>query len=313
MTKEWIVIHKIRSLFDNGQGLSIRAISNELGISRNTVRKYLRMDDLEIFSVKRYERASLSHDRLNFLQPYLIHMLAQFPNIKSAKLAKKIMSKLPDLNVSERTLRRHIRAMREDAQADFSANGEPVIDMVPGVQCQVHMGVIPDVVVSGKYCKVHVLGFALSYSKLMALDFKLEPYTIHEFINGHDAAFRYFGGVPEECVYDRLGQTHVKPLIENFDSSQQLYQYASGVGVRIRLVDGYKADDRDKVEPLIEYVSSGAFGGECFPDEVALDAHVRAWLDTSANQRMHHVTGREPCSFFEEREKVFLRPWQRPG
>ena len=42
--KEWVVIHKIKALHDNGKGLSIRAISQKLGLSRNTVRKYLRMD-----------------------------------------------------------------------------------------------------------------------------------------------------------------------------------------------------------------------------------------------------------------------------
>ncbi|TWI72978.1 Homeodomain-like domain-containing protein [Desulfobotulus alkaliphilus] len=46
--KEWVVIHKIKALHDNGDGLSIRQISKELGISRNTVRKYLRMDEAAV-------------------------------------------------------------------------------------------------------------------------------------------------------------------------------------------------------------------------------------------------------------------------
>ena len=46
--KEWVVRHKIKALHDNSQGLSIRAISQQLGVSRNTVRKYLGMDERAI-------------------------------------------------------------------------------------------------------------------------------------------------------------------------------------------------------------------------------------------------------------------------
>ena len=42
------MIHKIKALYDQGNGLTIRAIARQLGISRNTVRKYLRMDETAI-------------------------------------------------------------------------------------------------------------------------------------------------------------------------------------------------------------------------------------------------------------------------
>ncbi len=38
------MIHKIKSLYDNGNGLGKKAIARELNISKNTVRKYLVMD-----------------------------------------------------------------------------------------------------------------------------------------------------------------------------------------------------------------------------------------------------------------------------
>jgi len=43
--KRWDMIHKIKMLHDNGNGLSMRQIRDELGISRNTVKKYLKMDE----------------------------------------------------------------------------------------------------------------------------------------------------------------------------------------------------------------------------------------------------------------------------
>ncbi len=42
------MIHKIKALYDEGRGLSKRAIARELGISKNTVKKYLVLDEEEI-------------------------------------------------------------------------------------------------------------------------------------------------------------------------------------------------------------------------------------------------------------------------
>jgi len=41
--KKWRVIHKIKALYDQGNGISKSAIARKHGISRNTVRKYLRL------------------------------------------------------------------------------------------------------------------------------------------------------------------------------------------------------------------------------------------------------------------------------
>jgi len=46
--KGWIVIHKIKSLYNGGNGLTERKIAKELGLSRNTVSKYLHMPETEV-------------------------------------------------------------------------------------------------------------------------------------------------------------------------------------------------------------------------------------------------------------------------
>lgn len=46
--KERVMIHKIKAHYDEGNGLKIRAIERQLCISRNTVRKYLGMDEAAV-------------------------------------------------------------------------------------------------------------------------------------------------------------------------------------------------------------------------------------------------------------------------
>lgn len=57
------MIHKIKALYDDGDGLSIRQIARELNISRNTVRKYLKMEEPQIVTqlTVRERRKQLRH------------------------------------------------------------------------------------------------------------------------------------------------------------------------------------------------------------------------------------------------------------
>ncbi|RLA41221.1 MAG: IS21 family transposase, partial [Gammaproteobacteria bacterium] len=58
--KEWVVIHKIKAMYDEGKEASIKEIRRSLNISKNTVRKYLRIDEQEIQeSLESPERSKL--------------------------------------------------------------------------------------------------------------------------------------------------------------------------------------------------------------------------------------------------------------
>lgn len=74
------MIHKIKGLHDDGCGLSIRAISQELGISRNTVRKYLRADEVAIATAQ-LDRSR--EKRLDEHRDYIVHLLGAFPKLSA--------------------------------------------------------------------------------------------------------------------------------------------------------------------------------------------------------------------------------------
>ena len=80
------MIHKIKALHNEGAGLSIRSIARELGISRNTVRKYLRMDEVAIGEEQ--ERRT-RHKQLDDYRDSIVTLLEQFTNL-SVSMANKI-------------------------------------------------------------------------------------------------------------------------------------------------------------------------------------------------------------------------------
>jgi len=131
------MIHKIKALYDEGRGMSIKDISRELGISRNTVRKYLRMDEAEI--AERLDNTTRGKV-LDDYEDYIIHLLEEFPRLSAVKVLRELCDKVGELEVSEHSMRRYLRSLKDRVCHKGRCYYEPVLDMVPGVQCQVDLG-----------------------------------------------------------------------------------------------------------------------------------------------------------------------------
>jgi transposase len=135
--KEWVMIHKIKAWYDEGRGSSIRTIAQQLRISRNTVRNYLRMDEGEI---ERYLSHKARKKRLEVHRAYIVHLLETYPRLSAVKVLRKLRQAHGELGVSDRTMRRFIRQLKATVSLKQARYYEPVIDDVPGVQCQVDGG-----------------------------------------------------------------------------------------------------------------------------------------------------------------------------
>lgn len=307
--KRWNVIHKIKSLYNEGNGLSIRAISNELGISRNSVRKYLRMDEAVIAQLQDNPTRS---KQLDAYRDYLVNLLVTYPGLSAVKIARKLKEKIGGLPASERSIRRYVSALKEEVATGQLRYYEPVVDDVPGVQCQVDPGELRGVLVSGVETVIHFVVFVLAYSRLMYVGLSFKPLDTQQFIQLHDEALRYFDGLPEECVYDQTKLVVISEKYRELKLNQRFHQYATTAGFRIHACEGYDPESKGKVEAGVKYVKQDCFYGERFCDEQHMREHVLHWLDEVANVRTHGTTGESPIERFKRDERHLLKPYLAP-
>ena len=183
---------------------SIREISRRTGLSRNTVRKYLRSDSVEPkFRVP---------DRPSKLDPYadkLSHMLRQETG-KSRKQKRTIKQLYVDLTSlgydgSYNRVAAFARDWKAARQRELKTCGRGAfvpLAFLPGEAFQFDWS--EDwAFIGGERTKLQVAHFKLSHSRAFIL--RAYPQQTHEMLfDAHNHAFRVLGGVPRRGIYDNL-------------------------------------------------------------------------------------------------------------
>jgi hypothetical protein len=235
------------------------------------------------------------------------------PRLSAVKVLRKLTQAHGELGVSGRSVRRYLEGLKTTVGAKAPRCYEPVLDMVPGVQCQVDGGELRGVVIGGLETTVYLVVFVLSYSRLMHVVASLRPVDTAALIGMHDAAFRAFGGRPQECVYDQTRLVVIAETFRELELNARFHRYATTVGLRIRACEGYDPESKGKVEAGVKYVKGDGLYGETFPDFPALQAHLADWLAETANVRIHAVTGQSPRARYEREERAAMGAYLTPS
>ena len=183
---------------------SIREISRRTGLSRNTVRKYLRSDTVE-------PRFNIP-DRPSKLDPYadkLSHMLRQEAgkSRKQKRTTKQLHADLAALGYDGSYNRvaafaRDWKAARQQEQKTCGRGVFVPLAFLPGEAFQFDWS--EDwAIIAGERTKLQVAHFKLSCSRAFFL--RAYPQQTHEMLfDAHNHAFRVLGGVPRRGIYDNL-------------------------------------------------------------------------------------------------------------
>lgn len=299
LTQELVVeIHVLHR-----QGKSIRSISKELGLSRNTVRRCLREGCRTPNYGPRPERGSkldpykeYIHERIEAAKPKWIPATVMYREIKSLGYIGK-----------EGIVRNYLRS-RKPATVD------PVVrfETRPGQQLQIDFTTIRR---GREPLKAFVA--TLGYSRACYVRFS-EHERQQDWLEGIEQALHYFGGVPQELLFD-----NAKCLLIERDAygegrhrwNGELLALAQRYGFRLRVCRPYRAKTKGKVERFNGYLK-GSFITPLIAtlkqaslrlDVDHANGRIGPWLEEVAHQRIHGTTGEKPQVLLDK-ERFYLQP-----
>ena len=284
------------------QGHSIKAIARELGLSRNTVRKYLRGEA----SLPKYRRREPRPCKIDPFKGYLEERVeAARPHwIPAVVLLREIHERGYPGGLSQ--LKAFLAPLKQ-------RKIEPLVrfETPPGKQLQVDFTTIRR---GAQPLKAFVA--TLGYSRATYVLFS-EREDSAAWLTGLREAFAYFGGVSNDVLFDNAGA-----IITERDAfgegehrwNPALAALAEEYGFRPKVCQPYRAKTKGKVERFNGYLK-GSFitplaatlkSAGLVLDVATANAHIGRWLAEIAHQRVHGTTGVKPAVRLAEEREVLL-------
>jgi len=273
-------------------GGSIRSVSRTTGLSRNTVRRYLRHGEAALVRKPAPKRA----EKLDPFKCYIVERLkAALPErIPAAVLFREIKERgYPGGETRVKSFVRGLTAAEPP---------EPVVrfETEPGRQMQVDWATV-----RAGTDKLSVFIATLGWSRAAYVEF-CDDERVETLIACHENALLSFGGVPAEILYDNVKTVVIERNTYGHGAHRfhpGFLDFARHAGVIPRLCQPYRAQTKGKVERFIGYLK-GSFWvpftatmrqAGLRPDKHAANAAVARWLREVANVRVHATTNEVPA------------------
>ena len=269
------------------KGMSITDISKKMGISRPTVRKYLREGKYSGYS--REGRVSI----VSQYEDYIRDMINRY-NLSAVRIYENIRDK--GYRGSYTTVKRICRKYRNDRTSKAVYRFETK----PGEQSQVDFGEFGYIEMDGKRRKLYVFSMILGYSRMRYAEFTTDI-TVNNLIRLHKNAFTYFGGYSDSILYDNMKQVVIERKLNASESrfNTTFKDFMDYYGINIRLCHPYRPQTKGKIENTVKYIRNNFFNGREFHSLEEINSQCFLWLN-NVNSRIHSTTGNIPMKMLEE-------------
>ena len=290
----------VRQIFElRGQGRSIRGIARTLGISRNTVKKYLNSPGIP--------KARPRPKRPSMLDPFKEHILARIAD--GVLNCEVLLRELRALGYrgGKSILKDYVKPFRPLRQPKATLPFETR----PGDCAQVDFGAFQYRTPDGRVRHLWAFVMVLSWSRAIYVEF-VRRADVGTFIRCHINAFRHFGGVPARCLYDNakvvvVGRDDVGRPVFN----ARFLDFCLRIGLDITLCRPRRAQTKGRVERAIKYIRDNFWPTVRFTDLADLNRQALAWAASVADLRVHGTTKERPVDRLAQ-ERLLLQALPAP-
>ena len=289
-------------------GLHKSQIARHLGISRPTVNKYFHMS-IETFESTKMKPQPRSK-KADSYKDEIIERLYQFPDSSSAQIYDRLVERYKNLPFSEVTLRRYIRILRQELNLPKTTQPrqyEAFEDPPMGKQMQVDFGEKIVFDPQGRKVKLFVMCFVLSHSRYKYCEWQDHPFTTQEIIQIHENAFDFYGGIPEEIVYDQDRLILVSENHRDLIYTHDFAIYHKRRKFRIYMCRKKDPETKGRIENVVGYVKNNFAHNRVFHTVERWNEDCLSWLMRRGNGKEHQTTKKVPAEVFQQ-EKKYLRP-----
>jgi transposase len=282
------------------QGHKIKEIAREMGISKNTVKKYIATEEYH-----GYRKRTPVISKLNPFKDYILNRLEKgLPHRIPASVIYKELIPL-GYQGKQTLLRCFIHLYWKDKQ-----KLKPIIrfETQPGEQMQVDWATVR---LNNRTITVFIA--ILGFSRKAYLEFTNDQ-TEDTLLRCHENAFHYFGGVPRNVLYDNM-----KTVVDKRDCygkgdhklQKTLYDFAKHYGFHPMLCRPFRPQTKGKVERFVSYFKHSFYypliTKECFDNSLrGLNFELHKWLEGTAELRFIKEIEATPFYLYQQ-EKAMLQ------
>jgi transposase len=304
--KGWQMYSKIQGMKE--QGFSIRQVSRVIRVGRSTIKKYWEMRPEE------YAKAYKTVNRMTTLkayEPIVVKWLETYPCMTAAQV-RDWLEERHQLDTSDRTVRRFVAIIRQ--RYGITRKEEPrriyeaVEELPKGHQLQLDFGEKSvRNAYSSRYIKLYFVVFTLSYSRYKWGLFQDRPFLSPDLVRALYRSFEYFGGMPQQLVYDQDSLIVVSENGGDIIHTQAFSAFLADTKLDTRVCRKSDPESKGLIEASIKFVKGNFMENRLF---MCLDVWNRSfedWLERTGNGQKHGTTKRKPAEMFAE-EQVHLLP-----